>query len=165
MRLKLLLPVLALVSWTCSWQALAGMQLAVQSAGDFNTSNYGVASSPSVLVGFRVTSDVAGSPFQLGVTYEHDDLNYGDGNGGGLRFLGAITHIRTGSPVFYDVQAGIDQRDTVGVSFSWGAAVGYTYPLATSVDIAPCLGYRFVPDGGLERSLMNLGVLLTLKVP
>jgi hypothetical protein len=144
-------------------ESFAGFQITAQGAADINGSGYGFASSPNLLLGVQVTTDLA-YPFQLGLAYEHNNLNYGDdGDGGNLRFYGIVGRIRTTSPFFIDVQAGINVRDTNGPSFSWGVGGAYAIPLISTIELAPRIGYRFVPDGGIERSLFDLGAVLIFK--
>jgi hypothetical protein len=151
------------LSLFCLPHAYAGIQFALQGAADVNSSGYGFVSSPSLLFGAELTMDL-GYPYQLGLAYEHNSLSYSDGSDGGdLKFYGLVGRVRTLSPFFFDGQAGLNVRDSNGSSFSWGVGAGYIFPLLASIDFAPRLGYRFVPDSGTERSLIDLGFLLTFK--
>jgi hypothetical protein len=143
-------------------QSYAGVQFALQGAADVNSSGYGFASSPSLLLGGQLTMDV-GYPYQVGLAYEHNNLSYGTDDSGELKFYGVVGRIKTLSPFYFDAQAGIATRDSNGPSFSWGVGSGYIFPLMSSIDFAPRIGYRFVPDSGIERSLIDLGVMLTFK--
>jgi hypothetical protein len=162
MRVQTLLPLFTLAILFCQ-SSFASVQFAAQGALDINSSAYGFASSPSVLLGAQLTTDIS-YPYQLGIAYEHNSLSYNNGGGdGSLKFYGLIGRIRTVSPFFFDGQIGLDVRDSNGASFSWGAGSGYIFPLAASVDFAPRLGYRYVPDGGFARSLIDIGAMFTLK--
>jgi hypothetical protein len=163
MRIQLLLPIVALAALLFQSESIASVQFAAQGALDFNSSAYGFASSPSVLLGAQLTMDIS-YPFQVGLAYEHNGLSYNDGSGNGtLKFYGLVGRIRTVSPFFFDGQIGLDVRDSYGNSVSWGVGSGYIFPLAASVDIAPRVGYRYVPDGGYARSLIDVGAMLTFK--
>jgi len=163
MRLQILILLAALMTLLSLPESIASVQFAAQGALDFNSSAYGFASSPSALLGAQLTMDIS-YPYQVGLAYEHNSLSYNDGSGdGSLKFYGLVGRIRTVSPFFFDGQIGLDVRDSNGTSFSWGAGSGYIFPLAASVDIAPRLGYRYVPDGGSARSLIDVGAMLTLK--
>jgi hypothetical protein len=160
--MKHLFILVLLTGLLCLPRAYAGVQFALQGAADINSSAYGFASSPSMLLGAQLTMDV-GYPYQVGLAYEHNNLSYGTDDSGDLKFYGVVARIRTLSPFYFDAQAGIDSRDSNGSSFSWGVGSGYTFPLMASIDLAPRIGYRFVPDSGIERSLIDLGVMLTFK--
>jgi hypothetical protein len=155
--------ILVLVGFLGVPGAYAGVHFAAQGAADVNSSGYGFVSSPSILLGAALTMDV-GYPFQAGIVYQSNSLSYNDGgDGGDLKFYGLTGRMRTLSPFFFDLQVGIDKRDSYGPSFSWGFGSGYNIPLMSSIDFAPRLGYRFVPDDGIERSLVDLGAVLTFK--
>jgi hypothetical protein len=162
MRHSRLLIIAVLLGFTCQSEGWAGVQFAAQGALDINSSNYGFASSPSLLLGAQLTMDIS-YPYQVGIAYESNNLSYSDGSSGSLKFYGLVGRIRTVSAFYFDGQIGLDNRDTAGTSFSWGVGTGYTIPLSSSIEIAPRLGYRFVPDSGYERSMIDLGAQMTFK--
>jgi hypothetical protein len=163
MRSSPLLIVAVLVGLIFQSEAWAGVQFAVQGALDINSSNYGFVSSPSLLLGAQLTMDIS-YPYQVGIAYESNNLSYSDGgSAGSLKFYGLVGRIRTVSAFYFDGQIGLDNRDSVGSSFSWGVGSGYSVPLSSSIEIAPRLGYRFVPDSGYERSMIDVGAQMIFK--
>jgi hypothetical protein len=163
MRIQKILPLLFLFL-AASPAALAGVEISAQGAGAFNSSNYGFASSPSLLLGAQLTMGLT-DLFQLGVAFQHNSLSYQNNGGTGqLNFLGALVRIGTMSPIFFDGQAGIADRDNIGNSFSYGVGAGFKIPVAYLFDLSPRVGYRSVPDSGVERSQVDVGLLFTLTI-
>jgi hypothetical protein len=163
MRFQKILPLLFLLVAACP-SAFAGIEISAQGAGAFNSSNYGFASSPSLLLGAQLTVGLS-DLFQFGGIYQHNSLSYENNGGtGSLNFYGGVLRIGTLTPIFFDAQAGIDNRDSAGDSFSYGVGAGFKIPLAYLFDLSPRVGYRSVPDSGIERSQVDVGILLTLTI-
>jgi hypothetical protein len=163
MRTSPLLIIAVLAGLIFQSEAWAGVQFAAQGALDINSSNYGFASSPNLLLGAQLTMDIS-YPYQVGIAYENNSLSYNNGAGSGtLKFYGLVGRIRTISAFYFDGQIGLDNRDSVGSSFSWGVGSGYSVPLSSSIEIAPRLGYRFLPDSGYERSMIDVGAQMIFK--
>jgi hypothetical protein len=164
MRFQKLLLLFVLIFSVCPMSAFAGVEVSGQAAGDFNASNYGFATSPSLLLGAQLTVGMT-DLFQFGGAYEHNSLSYSNGGGSGsMTFYGVVARIGTYSPVFFDGQGGLDERDGSGTSFSWGIGAGYKIPIAYMIDFSPRIGYRSVPDNGSERGLFDAGVLITVNI-
>jgi hypothetical protein len=137
----------------------AVIHLTAEGGASFNTSNYGFVSSPSPLVSAQATFGLM-DLLQYGFVY---DRNFLSGGYGALNFYGGIVHVGFFDGLFVDGQAGVDNRDGAGSSFSWGVGGGYAFPLTFLVDVGPRINYRSVPDSGTERSLFDAGIFLTLK--
>jgi hypothetical protein len=162
MRIQKILPLLFL--FVVASPALASIEISAQGAGAFNTSNYGFASSPSLLLGAQLTMGLS-DLFQFGGIYQHTSLSYENNGGtGSTNFYGGLVRIGTMSPIFFDGQAGIVDRDSLGNSFSYGVGAGFKIPLAYLFDLCPRVGYRSVPDSGIERSQVDVGLLFTLTI-
>lgn len=144
--------------------AQAEIHLTGEGALSFNTDNYGFISTPSPMLSAELTfgfSDL----FQYGFVYDHNFLSYDDNGGNGsLNFYGGIVRLGFYDGLFVDGQLGVDTRDSSSASFSWGVGGGYFYPLSPLFDIGPRVSYRAVPDGGVGRSLFDVGIFLTLKL-
>jgi hypothetical protein len=163
MRIQKFLPLLFLFV-AASPAAFAGIEISGQGAAAFNTSNYGFVSSPSLLLGAQLTVGLT-DLFQVGGIYQHTSLSYeNNGGSGSTNFYGGLVRIGTMTPIFFDGQAGIVNRDSLGNSFSYGVGAGFKIPLAYLVDLSPRVGYRSVPDSGIERSQVDVGILLTLTI-
>jgi hypothetical protein len=143
--------------------AQAAIHLTADGALSFNTDNYGFVSNPSPLVAFELTFGLS-DLIQYGFVYDHNFLSYSGGGNGSLNFYGGIVRLGFFDGFFVDGQAGIDNRDSVGTSFSWGVGAGFTYGLSPFIDVGPRVSYRFVPDSGVERSMFDAGVFFTLKL-
>lgn len=136
-----------------------------EGGASFNTSNYGFITSPSPFVSGQLTFGMLDA-VQWGFAYDHNFLSYSNNGGNGsLNFYGATVRVSTlVTGFFIDGQAGIDIRDSSDSSFSWGIGAGYTIPLNFFFDFGPRFSYRSVPDSGIERSLVDAGLFLTLKI-
>jgi hypothetical protein len=140
--------------------ASAALDLTVEGGASFNTSNYNFANSPNPFISGQLTFGMM-DLVQYGFVY---DRNFLGNNLGSLDFYGGIIHVGFFNGLFVDGQAGVDDRDGAGTSFSWGVGAGYNVPLNYFFDFGPRIGYRSVPDSGVERSLFDAGLYLTLKL-
>jgi hypothetical protein len=163
MRFQKLLPCILLITSLLPACAFADIELSAQLAGGFPTNNYSFVSSPTLLTGAQLTFGALG--LEYGFAYEHNFLNYQNGGGSGsLNFYGGVIRLGTFTGLFADGQAGVSERDNSGTSFSWGVGGGYAIPISFICDLSPRFGYRSLPDSGVTRSMVDVGLLLTFKL-
>jgi hypothetical protein len=163
MRLQKLLPCLLVITSLLPVCALADIELSGQLAAGFPTNNLDNVSSPSLLTGFQLTFGELG--LEYGFAYEHNFISYkNNGGNDSLNFYGGVIRLGTFTGLFADAQAGVCEFDSSGTSFSWGVGGGYAIPLNYFMDLSPRVGYRSLPSDGTTRSMVDAGVLLTLKL-
>jgi hypothetical protein len=157
------LPSLLAVVLVSSSSAFA-LELSAKGAAAFPTNNYDFVSSPAFLLGGQVTFGMT-ELFQWGATYENTFLSYkNDGGNDSLKFYGGVVRVGTMTGLFGDAQAGVAKRGDLDASFGWGIGAGYRIPFTPFIDISPRFGYRALPDSGIERSMIDFGLLFTLKI-
>lgn len=146
-----------------SSSAFAEIQASLRGALDIPTSNFSFVKSPAAQVGADLTYGLT-NLFQLGLTYQHDSLSYTGGGSGSGVFYGGVGRVGFFSGAFVDVQGGLWDRDSGGTSFSYGAGLGYRMPFTPLLELSPRFGYRSLPDSSITRSMVDFGVLLTLRL-
>jgi hypothetical protein len=163
MRILKLLPCLFVVASLLPVCALADFELSGQLAGGFPTNGLDNVTSPSLLAGAQLTFGALG--LEYGFAYEHTFLSFKN-NGGtdSLDFYGGVIRLGTFTGLFADAQAGVCEYTGTGTSFSWGVGAGYAIPMSPFIDFSPRVGYRAVPSDGFSRSMVDAGVLITLKI-
>ncbi len=138
-------------------------ELAGEGAMSFNSNNYDFISTPSAMASGELTFSLLGI-LNVGFAYDHNFLSYKGGGSGGLDFYGAIGRLPLPMGLYADAQLGSSSRDTSGGSFSWGLGGGINFPFVPSVEVGPRISYRSVPDYGVGRSLIDIGLKVTISV-